>query len=342
MKKILIIQNQILHYRKPVYNELANNYEVTVLHSGEASVNINDNYKEIITKVFKIGPFYFQQGIVNEIKNNTYDVIISMFDIRWIMNVIALYLKQNSKYLYWGHRYGHNKLINIFRNYLMKKSDAVILYSDIEVNKIIKSGINKEKLFIAENTIDVPNHQDGSSKEKSSFLFVGRSQKRKKVDELIKAFAQIQNKLPNNTTVDIIGSGVENEYLKNLAKELNIDNRVIFHGAITDSKKLKNFFHKAFAYVSPGPVGLGVLHSLAYGVPVITYRTEYHGPEFDNLENGKNSKIVNNFEELKQSLLSMTNEKEYILLGKNAYELYSRKRTIKYMMKGFKEAIEAK
>ena len=38
MKRILILQNTILHYRKPLYNKLAEQYDVTVLHSEEKKV----------------------------------------------------------------------------------------------------------------------------------------------------------------------------------------------------------------------------------------------------------------------------------------------------------------
>ena len=61
MKKLLIIQNTIMHYRKPVYNELSKIYNVTILHSGSVSIDKNDLYSEIITSVKQIGPFFFQK-----------------------------------------------------------------------------------------------------------------------------------------------------------------------------------------------------------------------------------------------------------------------------------------
>jgi len=75
--------------------------------------------------------------------------------------------------------------------------------------------------------------------------------------------------MPTNTTIHIIGEGEENEYLKDLSVKLNISNRVIFYGKITNEITLKGLFRQAYAYISPGPVGLGVLHSFAYGVPVL-------------------------------------------------------------------------
>ncbi len=51
MKKVLILQNKILHYRKPFYNKLAEKHNVTVLHSGKKSRGIEDKYEEIITPI---------------------------------------------------------------------------------------------------------------------------------------------------------------------------------------------------------------------------------------------------------------------------------------------------
>lgn len=50
MKKVLILQNTILHYRKALYNELSKNYDVTILHSGKVSKNQDDYYNEIVCK----------------------------------------------------------------------------------------------------------------------------------------------------------------------------------------------------------------------------------------------------------------------------------------------------
>ena len=81
------------------------------------------------------------------------------------------------------------------------------------------------------------------------------------------------------------------------------------------------------------------MHSLAYGIPVITNRYEYHGPEFDNLTD-ENSIVYENHNELGNILIKITQNKLSIELGKNAYELYSKYRTIDYMVQGFKNAIE--
>lgn len=123
-RQILIVQNMIPHYRKPLYNELSKYYDVTVMHSGSNSCRHGDNYKEIITPFRKFGSFYVQSGLLREIQTGKYDVVIVMFDIRWVANVFAALLKRNSRFIYWGHRYSNNPLINIARDVLMRKAPS--------------------------------------------------------------------------------------------------------------------------------------------------------------------------------------------------------------------------
>ena len=342
MKKILILQNQILHYRKPVFNGLARYYDVTILHSGTPSVGEDDAYREIITSVSSLGPFFVQKGVVKAVHSSHYDVVVAMFDIRWLANIVSLFLKGSSRFLYWGHRYSKSRLGNILRDFLMKKSDGVILYSGAEIDRIKASGMPESKLYIAHNTIHIVNASDGSVQAKNSFLYVGRAQKRKNVNLLIKAFSEILDQIPEDTKINIVGSGEENDYLRRLSDRLGLSDRVLFHGEIVDGEKLKLFFHSAYAYVSPGPVGLGVLHSFAYGVPVITCRKGKHGPEFYNLSNNENALLYENQEGLKEQLTKLCNDKQFSAkLGRNAYKFYARERSLEIMIKGFRAAIDS-
>lgn len=342
MLKILILQNTIMHYRKPFFNELSKSYDITVLHSGNNSLTKNDFYKEIIVPVKKVGPFSFQKNVLKEINTEYYDVVIAMSDIRWVMNMLAVFCSSNVCFFYWGHRYSKNIIINSIRDFFLHLSDGAIMYSDSETKKMINRGMDKSKIFIANNTMLISNSSNESCNKKDSFLFVGRAQKRKKVDELIRAFANVKDNIPNYVNIDIVGEGEENIYLKALAEELCIVDRIIFHGAITDDEKLKKLFSKAFAYVSPGPVGLGVLHSFAYGVPVVTKYTGKHGPEFDNLIHNTNALLYNSVDELKNILIELANDAGLtIKLGSNAFQLYSNNRSITNMVAGFQEAIKS-
>ncbi len=346
MKSILIIQDMLSHYRKEVYNRLASQYKITILHSGKSTITESDLYSEIIVSTKKIGMFKWQKGVDKAIKSGEYDVVIAMFDLHWLTSLLAIRYRKNVKFIWWGHRYEHNQVENTLKNKvkhkLIKLSSAVLLYNDSQVEVMLNYGIPKEKIFIAENTIFVDNLEDLSGFEKSSFLFIGRTQKYKRVDLLIKQFAKIIHRIPDYITVDIVGEGPENIRLKQLAKELNVSERVKFHGKINDSQKLKELYKKAIAYVSPDAVGLGAQHSFAYGTPVVTTSEGYKGAEYEKLENNINSILFKNEEEFREGLIRLITDTEFrVRLGRNAYKLYSTKLTIDNMVQGFIDAIES-
>ena len=350
MKKLLILQGKLPPYRKPVYNGLARDYQVTVLHSGKPTVEPEDTYREILVPCRKLWLFMIQNNVFGEISSGKYDAIIAMFDLHWPAYILPVFKQRKGKYIFWGHRYSVKQVVNDIRDWLMKKADAVLLYGPEEADKMIQRGVPIEKIFVAQNTIHVPNHRDYSSHSKNSLLFVGRLQKRKKIDLLIEAFARIHEKIPMNIQLEIVGDGEEREVLEKRVKELELVERVKFHGRLYQHDLLETIFSRAYAYLSPGHVGLGVLHSFAYGVPVITRKPgfpcknskEQHAPEFLNLINGINSIIFTDEGELEKAMRKICNYRQFAAhLGHNAYKLYSKERTLDTMLNGFKKAIES-
>lgn len=346
MKSILILQNEIMLYRKPVFNGLAQWYKVVVLHSGSPSVRSDDLFSEIITSDFQIGRFHLQKQFLLKKIIHDYDVVIAMFDLAYPVFLMPLFWRKRPMIILWGHRYSSNWLACKFRDWLMRKADRLLMYGVEEYDRIISRGIDPSKLFIAWNTVHVPNYHNYSNAKKNSLLFVGRLQPSKRIDTIIKEFARIQDSLSSDTILNIVGSpaynytGIDNE-LKRLAKTLGIDQKVIFHDRLDDPYRLAEIFSRAYAYISPGPVGLGVLHSFAYGVPVITLNNERHGPEFYNLEHNYNALICNNLTELSDAMRTVCIDTVLSSkLGNAAYKHYVTKRPLSAMLNGFVKAIE--
>jgi glycosyltransferase involved in cell wall biosynthesis len=339
---ILIIQNKIPHYRKTFYNVLAKNYNITIIHSGRASTSQDNKYNEIIVPILRIGSFIFQRSVIKEALSSKYDAIIAMFDLWWIYNNILPLLVKGIPVIYWGHRYGKNLLANITRNFLMRRTDALILYGDEDIKMMVTNGIPKNKIFVAPNTIHVNKTANSNSISKNSFIYSGRAQKRKQVDELLIAFASAKDDFPPNTKIHIVGEGEENVYLKRLAEQLTISEEVVFHGEILNENALQELFEQAYAYISPGHVGLGVLHSFAYGIPVVTQRNKKHGQEFINLVHGENALIYDEPIELINILVNLTQKKTFTKeLGNNAYKHYTQRRSLVQMVEGFSDAVDS-
>lgn len=344
MKKILILQNKILHYRKSFYNELSKYYNVTILHSGSKSIENNDKYKEIITSVKKLGPFFIQSGILKEAMSVRYDVIISMFDLRWLSNIFAIWLhNKNIKYIGWGAWLTNSDIANNIRIYLADKYDSNIFYTDEAKQDFIKNGVNKKKLFVANNTFDVGDRiKSYEYKTKNKILFVGSLDKRKQNDVLIRAFKNIQTKIFDEIILTIVGDGQERSTLEKLVKDLKLTSKVKFTGKITDPNILQNYYKEAIVSVSFGQAGLSVLQSLGFGVPFITKTNAITGGEITNLKHNSNGFLCeDNQQSLEKYLLLICNDNQMkYQFGKNAYDYYSQNCTIANMVQGFKDAIE--
>jgi glycosyltransferase involved in cell wall biosynthesis len=340
MKKVLIVQGTIPHYRKPVFNLLCHHYMVTVLHSGLPSVSVGDEFEEKINAVSKIGKFRLQRGVMKELNSGRYSAVILMFDLWWLANLVAILFKKKVPVIYWGHKYGNNSLINFLRDKFMKLSDGIVLYTSEDIERMVSRGIPKNKIFVAHNTVEVKNHSDNSHCSKDSFIYVGRAQERKQLDVLLIAFSEIVHLIPPEVKINIVGSGSENIVLKKLAEDLGISHRVAFHNEVLDEQALKSLFQKAYAYVSPGHVGLGVLHSFSYGIPVVTSSNRIHAQEYYNLIDKKNCLLFQSVDELKKHLILLcTDNKTSQKLGQEGYKLYIKQGQIENMVGGFVDAI---
>lgn len=343
MKKILILQNTIFHYRKPFYNKLAEKYDVTVLHSGKASLTEVDFYKEIIVPVKNLYKFKFQKGVFKEVKKPEYEVVIAMMDIFWIKNVISSFIyPKKTKFVWWGIIAGKSSLGNKLRGTFLRRKPT-IFYAKSGLEELASLGFKNNNYTFCNNTFHIENRIECYKETaKDSILFVGSLDRRKRIDVLIKAFNQSLAKIPQNINLKIIGDGEDYNLASDLIKSLNISNRVQLEGRITETKELENYYRKAICSVSYGQAGLGVLQSLGYGVPFITSKNAISGGEISNILHEVNGILCEPSQNsLEDFIVKLSNDLNWSKsLGKNAFEHYSQKSTIEHMASKFSKVIE--
>ena len=88
---IVIIQNDIKHYRRELFNKLTEIDSITVFHSGKVATNNEDLFFEISTKQFKLGPFLFHKKLFQNIKKLSPKFIIAPLDIRNISTIFSYF-----------------------------------------------------------------------------------------------------------------------------------------------------------------------------------------------------------------------------------------------------------
>ena len=343
MKKVYILQNKILHYRKPLYNKLSETVDLTIIHSGTATVNEQDLYKEIVIPAKKKGPFIFQKDLITTLKKANPDVIIGMLDIHWI-SILRAFFKFKTKFIWWGIGVSNNNFGNKIRAQFLKNKTPMIFYNIKGLEAFKEMGLDATNFFHCNNTFHIENRiKCFESEQKDNILFVGSLNERKQNDILIKAFNTITPKINNQIKIDIVGAGSEKTYLEGIVKELGLTNRVFFHGEINDTNILASYYEKAICSVSFGQAGLAVLQSLGYGVPFITKSNAISGGEKSNIVHGENGYFCDDSQEsLSGYLLNICNNLTLSRqLGKNAYDFYTKNCTIDNMASTFKNAIES-
>lgn len=99
----------------------------------------------------------------------------------------------------------------------------------------IAGELGRNDVILIPNGIDLSGIKEACAfhaKDSGRVLFVGRLEPMKGVDTLLRAFAKIVRGQPSHVHLRIVGSGSEEQSLKNLAAELEIDHRVTFAGHI--------------------------------------------------------------------------------------------------------------
>jgi glycosyltransferase involved in cell wall biosynthesis len=339
--QLIIYQRMLMHYRLPLFNAINSSTDtaltVATCSTGSGIDKTQLEFDCLELKAKKIGPLIHAKGLALAIDNH--EVAILPFDIHELVaSKCALW--QHKPFVLWGHSHGRRKILRPFRRWLDSRCSAIITYTSEGKNKLILEGVDASKIFVANNTVDIANAGFSPEVARRSFLFSGRITKRKGLNEALMAFATIQNQLPKEVNFEIIGEGPERSSLEALATELGIAEKVVFHGAVYDSGQLKQIFQRSLAYVSPGHVGLGVLHSFAYGVPPLTRRFASHAPEFNHIKDGENGLLFDGtVQDLAAVMQQLTIEEKSYSLGRQGYRHYIENCTLDIAINGFESAV---
>ena len=343
---LILMDMPLFPYRIYAYNDLVDRgYDLTVVSASntDTSYEIPLKFKHVRKGIKSIGGFVWLTGF-NKTMCDGYDYVIVTPNLR-VLNFIPLYGKKyREKMLAWGHLKGctsANPVAAWLRRPLLRKMNALIFYEAGTRDEFIAMGFSEEKLFVANNTQYVEPSSVIRGLTKEYFLYVGRIQERKGVDLALRAFAKFKQETKNDYLKFVIVGGGDKESLIKVAQEEGIANDVVFTGAIHNQNKLGDVFSKAYAYVSPGHVGLGVLHSLACGVPVITCSGRLHSVEISNCKPDNSLVVPYTIEDVAKAMHKLYNDKELQQrLSDAAYKYYQENCTIDKMVDGIDNALK--
>lgn len=344
MKKVLIAQPSLPHYRVPFFNKLEklrpNSWSFNVIvDPAEFSSSILFNgttllkkdllfpYIEVQTKrlTFKNKQLIFQCFFP---KFHEYDLIIIPAQLNNLIYLLYnFYRFTGSKIAYWGH--GEDREVNepMGIKFLIEKlklklainSSGYFAYTSGVKEHLIKNGINSNKIIVVNNTIDI-------EEQRKAFIqwYPKRNNLREKLG--IKRNARV---------LLFVGRFTKNKRLNFLldaySKIKNIDDRfqlllvgdgleimplegVSVLGTRVDINVLAQIYIASDLFVFPGAVGLAPLQAFCYDLPAIIINSPFHKPEIDYLSKENSIILPRNTtpQDYANAIVELFNKPDYI------------------------------
>ena len=151
--------------------------------------------------------------------------------------------------------------------------------------KFWMNGVSIPQVVTAEQRNDI--RKKYGFEDKYIFLTVSRLVGWKRVDRAITAFSEIKNNIPNSC-LHIIGDGAARQSLEEVAKNKGVEDSVVFHGAI-EQTKVFDYMVASDVFVSLydlSNVGNPLLEAMSCGKPIITLDNGDTAMFIHNMENG--------------------------------------------------------
>lgn len=193
---------------------------------------------------------------------------------------------RGARTVWWGHFWSSTSRTHrfILRMALMKLADAVLFYTDHEVEEY-RSGRgqgDKRPIGALNNGIDVDpiiqlRAPYVATSRPAEILFIGRLTEKAELQTLIRALAEPELL---HIRLNVVGDGALRGTLETLSQDLGIGDRIVWHGATTSEPEIAEVANRCRAFVYPGGVGLSLIHAMAYGLPSIVHDDRWrHMPE---------------------------------------------------------------
>ncbi|WP_440925154.1 glycosyltransferase family 4 protein [Candidatus Pelagibacter sp.] len=316
--------------------ELSKNFMIKVFADHiEGHKNFDEQASFSIERVggIKLLRKYRKAQLINEyIKENKVDGVIADHwkSLELIKTTKKKYCLIHSKEINHPKGSSQNKrVINVLNNL-----EKVIANSQFTKNLAIELGVNANKIIVINPGVDPVEELNKKTLDKVESILkvknprlitVSRFDKRKNHEKIIMALRNLKQIYPDIVYI-CVGYGEEEENIKKLVKELELEAQVMFFKDI--SNDLKNaLVAKSNIFVMPTIIhkksvegfGIAYVEAAQYGVPAIGGKD---GGAADAIDHEKTGLICdgNSLDDIYSSINTILENKKYLAYGKNAKE----------------------
>lgn len=350
LKRLAIVINVIPDYRKVFYQELLKitNLDITIYcQSTLKGLNLQLCHREFKSNVRLVAVCALDkerlawQHLPAKKMLAKFDMFLFLGNPRLISTVFwaTIFRILGKKVAIWGqaHSAGANRLSESMRLMWWRMFTNIFVYTDNEVAYLRSRGFKTSNIIGMNNGLDQNNIDRVQAEWSADRLNAWRNERGLAGKKLILSCARLDEKNQFCLVLDamevllhshpevvwcVIGDGDERDRLQASAKEKSLENSIRWVGAVHVEEQLAPWFMSSEFMLHPGAIGLSILHSFGYGLPVITHNNAAnHFPEFAAMEDKRTGYLYQegSFESLVDILrTAMLNSESLIKMGEEA------------------------
>lgn len=338
-RRALVVYHYFAHYREAVLTELIERGRHCYDFAGDTvddgkGIRLTEAIppdRFVRARCFNIGPIMLQPRLLALALSPRYDTLILLGNAFWPMTWAAALLGRaaGKRVLFWTHGWltRERGARRVFRNAFYRIAHGLLVYGHNAKCIGIGEGFDPARIHVIYNSLDYRAQEhiraalDPGEVERlrravypdddsAKVMTITRLQPAKKLDLLIEAAARCAA-MGRPVSLLLVGDGPERARLEALARERGV--RAHFYGACYEEPTIAALFGASDLCVIPGPAGLTVMHSLAYGTPFITNDdASTQMPEFEAVVDGVNGALYHagDVDDLARRILGCTRTPE--------------------------------
>lgn len=174
--------------------------------------------------------FFLPFVILSILKKNKPSFVISTNPIMWFISKMWIKLfRYDITVIAWYHYSLQQKPI---KKILLNGADYYLAISSGIKEQLISNGINPAKISLIYNPVKEVDHLILRPKSSIRFLYIGRLMLdgQKNIRELFVSLSRLKG----SWTIDLIGDIFKNDHLREFAEQLNIGDKIVWHGFSED------------------------------------------------------------------------------------------------------------
>ncbi len=259
-----------------------------------AEEEVDGFYLKRLPVKYELEEVPLMQNLRKTLEAGGFDIVHSTEDFQLCSWQASSYTKEQkiplfiTRWLYWKPGIRLASFFQFYDRYIStivrNRADAIIAPSFAIKEYLMNYGVNEEKIQWIPSGVDIEAFFPDRSRmlreklgigDEKIILSIARLHPLKGIHSLVQAYGTVARNFPETRLV-ILGKGPQEKELRDLAKQLDIENKVSFLTEHVPHEKISRLYNSADIFAFPSivePFGMANLEAMACGVPPVASNT---------------------------------------------------------------------